>query len=69
MTNAKLLRIGILGTLVAALCCFTPALVLLLGALGLGALAGGLDLVLIPVLIGFLGLTLFAWARRRRGAK
>ena len=66
MRNATLLKIGVAGSLLTALCCFTPALVLLLGGLGLGAAAGALDLVLIPLLLVFLALTLVAWLRRRR---
>lgn len=66
MRNATLLKIGVAGSLLTALCCFTPALVLLLGGLGLGAAAGALDLILIPLLLVFLALTLVAWLRRRR---
>lgn len=38
------------GTVVVALCCFTPMLVLLLGVIGLGAMTPYLDFVLLPVL-------------------
>jgi mercuric ion transport protein len=65
MTEKGLLRIGICGTAVAALCCFTPVLVVLLGAVGLSAAVGWLDYVLFPALVSFLGLTVFAlWNRR-----
>jgi mercuric ion transport protein len=37
MDNRTLLRTGIVGTAVAALCCATPVLVILLGAVGLSA--------------------------------
>jgi mercuric ion transport protein len=51
---------------VTALCCFTPALVVALGALGAGAAVGWLDYVLLPALAGFLGLTGYAlWQRQR----
>ncbi|MFG5380945.1 mercury resistance system transport protein MerF [Yoonia sp. R2-816] len=50
MSTNRALWIGGIGTLVAAICCFTPALVALLGALGLLALVGYLDLVLLPLL-------------------
>ncbi|WP_407919517.1 mercury resistance system transport protein MerF [Chroogloeocystis siderophila] len=36
------------GTILIAVCCATPVLVITLGALGLGALAGYLDYVLLP---------------------
>lgn len=65
MTDKGLLRVGISGTAVAALCCFTPVLVVLLGAAGLSAAIGWLDYVLLPALVLFLGLTVFAlWKRR-----
>lgn len=62
----KLLVIGLVGTVIAALCCFTPILVILLGLVGLSALLGLLDYVLIPALIFFLGLTAYALIRRSR---
>ncbi|MDR5866063.1 mercury resistance system transport protein MerF [Halomonas koreensis] len=65
----KLLRLGVIGTLVVALCCFTPVLVVLLGAVGLTALTGYLDLVLLPALAGFIALTLYALWRRRQAAR
>ena len=65
MTDRRLLTIGIVGSLVAALCCFTPILVVGLSALGLAGLAGRLDVVLFPALLFFLGLTGYALWRRR----
>lgn len=38
--DRKLLGIGIVGTVIAALCCFTPVLVVLLGIVGLSAVLG-----------------------------
>jgi len=64
MSNRKLLGIGIGGTALAAICCFTPALVVLLGALGLSAWVGGLDYVLLPALVLFVGITVFALLRK-----
>lgn len=61
---SKLLTTGIVGTLVAAVCCFTPVLGVLLGAVGLSALLGFLDFVLIPALLVFVGITIFALVRR-----
>ena len=60
MNNRKLLTTGIIGTTVAALCCFTPVLAILFGAVGLAALVGWLDYVLIPALIFFIGMTIYA---------
>lgn len=59
MSNKRWLGVGLAGTVFAALCCFTPFLPLLLGALGLGSLLGVVynDLVLLPLLAGFIILT------------
>jgi mercuric ion transport protein len=62
--NFNPLKTGIIGSLVAALCCFTPILAVLLGALGLGWLTGYLDYVLLPVLVIFLGLTVYGYSRQ-----
>ena len=68
MHNRTLLRTGIAGTVVAALCCATPVLVVLLGAVGLSAWVGWLDYALIPALVVFLGITIYALKRRRAEA-
>ena len=44
----------------------TPILVLLLGVIGLGAITGYLDFVLLPALAVFLGLAVYAGARQRQ---
>ncbi|SPH19597.1 hypothetical protein ASD8599_00332 [Ascidiaceihabitans donghaensis] len=65
----KMLAFGIGGTLLAALCCFTPLLPIVLTALGLTGLLGVLynDAVLLPILAGFLILTWYAiWQRRKQ---
>ncbi len=66
MTNQGLLRTGIIGTVIAAICCFTPVLVILLGAVGLSAMLGWLDYVLFPALALFIGITIYALVRRSR---
>ena len=53
-----------MGTVLVALCCFTPVLVILLGVVGLSALTGYLDYVLMPTLIVFIGLTIYAVRRK-----
>lgn len=50
MNNRALLKTGIIGTVIAALCCFTPVLAILLGVVGLSAWLGWLDYVLMPAL-------------------
>lgn len=64
--NNKLLTTGIVGTVIAALCCFTPVLVILFGAVGLSAAVGYLDIVLMPVLAIFVGITIYALWRRHQ---
>ena len=49
-----------------ALCCFTPLLVVLLGAVGLSAWLGWLDFVLLPALALFLCITAYALIRMKR---
>ena len=56
MNHRTILTTGIVGAVIAAVCCFTPALVLLLGAIGLSAWVGWLDYVLLPALIVFVGI-------------
>ncbi|MCZ4282542.1 mercury resistance system transport protein MerF [Kiloniella laminariae] len=60
----KLLKVGIAGTVIAALCCFTPILVILFGIIGLSTFVGYLDYVLLPTLLAFILLTIYAlWKR------
>ena len=67
---AGLLSVGIVGSIIAALCCFTPVLVVLLGLVGVSWLTGYLDNVLLPSLIFFLGLTAYAlWRPHRSRSK
>lgn len=67
MTN-KLFIVGIAGTIATAICCFTPVLVILLGAIGLSSLVGMLDIVLLPALAIFVGITVYALWKRSRTA-
>ena len=50
MHHYKLLKTGIIGSIVMMIFCFTPVSVLLFGALGLGAYVSGLDFGLLPLL-------------------
>ncbi|MCH7943998.1 MAG: mercury resistance system transport protein MerF [Proteobacteria bacterium] len=61
MTNDKtLLRTGSIGSFIAAICCFTPVLVVLLGFAGLSAFVGWLDYGLFPILFASMGLVAYA---------
>ncbi len=66
MSDRKLLATGIIGAAVAAICCFSPVLAILLCAVGLSGANGHLDAVLLPAFIGFAALAVYAVARRGR---
>ncbi len=70
MQNPKtLVRVSVIGTVLVALCCFIPRLVVLLGTLGLAAVTGYLDYVLLPALVLFIGLTCYAvWRKKKHDA-
>jgi mercuric ion transport protein len=68
MDKQTLLKTGVAGTVVVALCCATPILVILFGVIGLSAWVGWLDYVLIPALVVFIAITIYALHRRRVAA-
>jgi mercuric ion transport protein len=62
----KLFKVGLIGSLTAAICCFSPVLVVALGAIGLTGIVAYLDILLLPALALFLGITAFAlWKRKQ----
>ncbi|MDX8402858.1 MAG: mercury resistance system transport protein MerF [Mariprofundaceae bacterium] len=63
---STLLKAGITGTVISGLCCFTPILVALFGAVGLAAWVDCLDYLLMPLLLFFVGLTIYAMMRKGR---
>lgn len=65
-TNTTLLRLGVVGSIIAALCCFSPLLFVLFSAVGVAAWMGYADYVLWPTLAIFVGLTLYALYRKRQ---
>jgi len=67
--DRTILTTGIVGTVIAAICCFTPVLVLLLAGVGLSALVGWLDYVLFPALALFLAITAYGLWLRTRSAR
>lgn len=68
MKDATIVKTGIVGTVIAAICCATPVLVVVLGAIGLSAWVGVLDYVLFPALAVFLGITGYGLWRRQHTA-
>ena len=70
MTDRTLLRTGLCGTVIAAICCFTSFLGVLFGVLGLSALMGAwLDFVLLTALVFFVALTGFAAFRLKKQSR
>ena len=66
MWRDRWLVLGVIGAALTCLACLTPALVLLLGAVGLGALTGRLDLLLLPLLVVLAGFTVYRYRQVRR---
>jgi mercuric ion transport protein len=68
MNHGRLLKTGIIGSIIVALCCVTPILVVLFGVVGLSTAVGYLDFVLLPTLAAFLAITGYAlWKRHSTG--
>ncbi len=57
---------GGIGTIIAALCCFTPILVIALTAVGAASIIGYLDYVLLPSLAFFVVLTVYGFYRMKQ---
>lgn len=68
MKDATIVKTGVVGSVIAAICCFTPVLVIALGAIGLSAWLSWIDYVLLPALALFLGITAYGLWRRHRTA-
>jgi len=63
MTSKNSMIAAFTGTILVALCCFTPLLVILLGVVGLSTLTPYLDIVLLPALIIMVALTILSYFR------
>lgn len=59
-------KTGLWGAIVAAICCFTPVLVIALGFLGFAAVTPYLDWVLFPLLGICLILAAYGWWRMKQ---
>ena len=69
MKDKTLLKVGIVGTVVAAVCCVTPILVILVVGVGLSSIVGYLDFVLFPALAIFVAITVYALYRQSQRAR
>ncbi len=65
MSN-RLIKIGAIGSILTAICCFTPVLVWVLSLIGLAAIVVYLDYVLFPLLAVFIVLIVIGVSRRKR---
>jgi mercuric ion transport protein len=59
----------IAGTIVVIICCFSPVLVILLGAVGLSAFTPFIDMMLFTALGIMIVLTIFSYLRWRKAAQ
>ena len=67
MNDRALVGTGAAGAVVAAICCTTPVLAVLLPLVGLGAWVARADWILLPLLVASVGL--IGWGLYRRHAK
>ena len=68
MNDRSLITTGAIGTALAAICCATPLLAVVLGGIGLSAWLAKADYVVIPVLILGVGLLALGLYRRQVAA-
>lgn len=66
MDGNKCFKTGVWGSIIAAICCFTPVLVVGIGLVGLAALTPYLDYFLFPMLGFFLILAIYGWNLKRQ---
>ena len=66
MWRDRWLVLGVIGAALTCLACLTPALVLLPGVIGLGALTGRLDLLVLPLFIAFAAFAVYRYRQVRR---
>lgn len=66
MWRDRWFSLGVIGAAVTCLACLTPAAVVALGAIGLGAWTSRLDLALAPLLVGFVVLAVYRYRSVRR---
>jgi mercuric ion transport protein len=62
----NILKTGIGGFTLSALCCFTPLLVIVLGAVGFSAWLAWLDFVLFPIMALSMGMIAYGLYARRK---
>jgi mercuric ion transport protein len=70
MSGGKLLGLGAAGAVVAGICCATPLLPIVFGALGLSAWLAWSDYVVMPAFLAFGAIAIcgFIWRQRALSA-
>ena len=66
MWRDRWFALGIVGAFASCLACLTPAAVIALGAIALGAWTGRLDAILLSALVAFLALAAYRYRVGRR---
>ena len=69
MWRDRWLALGVIGAVLACLSCLTPFAVVALGAIGLSAWTGHLDVVILPVLAAFVALAVYRYRLACRRAR
>ena len=64
MNDRSLITTGVIGTVLAAICCATPLLAVVLGSIGLAGWLANADYIVMPVLV--LGAALVGLGLHRR---
>jgi mercuric ion transport protein len=64
----NLLKVGLVGSIVTAICYFTPFLEIVFDMTGLSPTAGYLDVILLPLLAVFIGVTIYAPWRQSKAS-
>ncbi len=57
---------SLVGTIIVAVCCFTPLLVVILGAIGLSIIVPYLDIILLPALGLLLIISIISYIKWRK---
>ncbi len=66
MKDSTLMRTGVVGAVLAAICCATPLLAVVLGAVGLSAWVAHAGYIVMPALVLFIALVGWALIRRQK---
>ena len=69
LPSKKTFYAAVAGTVLVALCCFTPILVITLATVGLSAFTPYLDYVLLPALVLMIALTFVSYLRWKKSIK